>query len=574
MTTLPRQWTSIEELAGDPAFAEKIAAEFPIAATFPPTARRDFLKIMAASFALAGLTGCGKNPFVAGIPYVDQPEVALPGVPRYYATAVTLDGYRCWRRPMTAVRPSSTGSPDIRQRKDAAMCSCRPPSFSSTIPIARRVRPAPASPSHGPTSPTLMRQIKEFQSQFPAARLHVHDASGEHERIANAVAAYGEPLDLHYQLDACSVVVSFDDDFLGPGPRQLLNAIKWAQARRRGDVPGIRLYCADSIPDATGAVASSRLRAAPSRMPHLVETLAARLGVAEASAADLSEEERRWLARAVAAVNAANGRALVTAGLGIGAQAARWAAQINDAIGATGRTLKLTSQVADPGVATASFDNLVTDMNAGQVDTLVILDANPVYTAPGPLDFAGALSKVKTSIHIGLYRDETGHRCTYQLPLTHDLESWSDARAVDGTATIIQPVITSFYDVRSRHQVMAMMLGRDEAADESLKKNWRDAFGESFDAKWKKALRDGFVAGRGSRDSSETGFGPDRASTFGCRQIGHRVSPRPDRLGWPPRQSRLAPGIAETTFNADLGQRDRRTAGVGARLRRRKRRLA
>jgi molybdopterin-containing oxidoreductase family iron-sulfur binding subunit len=133
-------------------------------------------------------------------------------------------------------------------------------------------------------------------------------------------------------------------------------------------------------------------------------------------------------------------------------------------------------------------------MDEGQVDTLVILDANPVHTSPGSLDFARALRKVKTSMHVGLYRDETGHRCTYQLPLTHDLESWSDARAVNGTATIIQPVITPFYDVRSRHQIMAMLLDRNENGDAAVKATWRDAFGDAFDSQWNKALHDGFVA--------------------------------------------------------------------------------
>ncbi|MBN9147972.1 MULTISPECIES: TAT-variant-translocated molybdopterin oxidoreductase [unclassified Nitrobacter] len=569
MTTSPRQWTSIEELAGDAAFAERIAAEFPVAATFPPTARRDFLKIMAASFALAGLTGCEKSPFVAGIPYVDQPEAALPGVPRYYATAVTLNGYA---QPVLATtydgRPTKLdglpGHPATLGRSDvfmqAAVLQLYDPDRAQSptragAPVTwtdvgamfsaqrqdwqkdggKRLRLLLSQT----TSPTLARQIKEFQSQFPAAQLHVHDASGERERIANAIAAYGEPLDLHYQLDACSVVVSFDDDFLGPGPRQLLHAIEWAQARRRTDVPGIHLYCADSIPGATGAVASHRLRAAPSRMSHLIEALAARLGVAGASAADLSEQERHWLARAGAAIDGAKGGALVTAGLGTGSQTARWAARINDAIGASGQTLKLTPPVANPGIDVASLGELVTDMDNGQVDTLVILDANPVYTAPGSLDFVNALSKVKTSIHIGLYRDETGHRCNWQLPLTHDLESWSDARAVDGTATIIQPVITSFYDVRSRHQILAMMFGRDEEADALVKETWRNAFGDSFDAQWKKALRDGFVAGSTAQAQAKpaSGWTEPAPSDVDGLDIVFRLDPtvwdgRYANLGW------------------------------------------
>ena len=105
------------------------------------------------------------------------------------------------------------------------------------------------------------------------------------------------------------------------------------------------------------------------------------------------------------------------------------------------------------------LSDLVADMRAGSVDTLVIVDANPAYTAPGSLGFREALRHVQTSLHLGQQRDETGELCEWQLPLTHALESWSDARAVDGTATIIQPVIAPFYDVRTVHQIVAMLLG-------------------------------------------------------------------------------------------------------------------
>lgn len=525
MTDSPRLWTSVEELTENSAFAERIAAEFPVAATFSSTARREFLKIMAASFAFAGLTGCEKSPFVAGIPYVDQPEAAIPCVPRFYATAVTLDGYA---QPVLATtydgRPTKLdGLPDhpaTQGRSDvfmqAAVLQLYDPDRAqnptrSGEPITwtdvgaafsdlrqeweadggKRLRLL-LSPT---TSPTLIRQIKEFQSRFPAARLHLHDPTGGHERITNAVAAYGQPLELHYQLDACSVVVSFDDDFLGPGPRQLLNAIGWSQSRRRGDKPGIRLYCAESVPAATGVLAARRLRAAPSRIARLMDALATQFGVGSTATTDLSTEEDRWLAQAEAAIRASNGHALVTAGTGTGPEAALRAAKINEAIGAPGQTLKLTQPVAGVGTETGSLGELIADIKAGEVDALVILDSNPLYTGPASLDMPGALREVKTSIHIGLYRDETGHQCTYQLPLTHDLESWSDARAVDGTATIIQPVVSALYDVRTLHQIIAMMLGRDEAADEPVKRTWQGTFGDSFDGKWKQALHDGYIAG-------------------------------------------------------------------------------
>ncbi|HEX7725585.1 MAG TPA: TAT-variant-translocated molybdopterin oxidoreductase, partial [Rhizomicrobium sp.] len=125
-TTQPRLWSGIEELSGDPSFDAWVNAEFPSAMELTPTARRQFLKLMGASFALAGLTACEKSPFVAALPYVDQPPDENPGVPRYYATAVTFEGYA---QPVIATtyagRPTKLdGNPDhpaTRGRSDVFM---------------------------------------------------------------------------------------------------------------------------------------------------------------------------------------------------------------------------------------------------------------------------------------------------------------------------------------------------------------------------------------------------------------------------------------------------------------------
>ena len=144
--------------------------------------------------------------------------------------------------------------------------------------------------------------------------------------------------------------------------------------------------------------------------------------------------------------------------------------------------LHFTTPIAQLNNA-GTLADLVADMRAGSVESLIIIDANPAYTAPGSLGFGQALQKVRVSLHLGLQRDETGNLCEWQLPLTHALESWSDARAVDGTATIIQPVITPFYDVRTVHQIMAMLLGEiSPAADRPVRESWLATFGDDFDA--------------------------------------------------------------------------------------------
>ncbi|WP_458761361.1 4Fe-4S dicluster domain-containing protein [Afipia sp. TerB] len=475
---------------------------------------------------MAGLTGCSKNPFVPAIPYVEQPDAATIGVPRYYATAVTLDGYA---QPVLATtydgRPTKLdglpGHPATQGRSDAFMQAAvlqlydpdraqhpsrshEPISWNKVLSDIEELRDG-WSRSRGQgvrlllghtTSPTLQRQLTAFLSDFPQARIHLHEPAGVFDRRQLAAIAYGEPLDLHYRLEECSAVVSLDDDLLGPGPLQVRNALGWAKARHSGR-PGIRLYCAESVPGATGAMAALRMATNASRMPAVADALAAALGL-PAPNIELTPNERAWVARAADALRRAEGHALVSSGLSAGPQTAVRVAQINQAIGAAGRTLSFVKPF-DGMTDAGSLTELVADMNAGAVQTLIIIDANPVYSAPGTLDFKSALSKVHKSIHLGAQRDETGDLCTYQLSTTHSLESWSDARAVDGTATIIQPVITQFYDVRTVHQIMAMLSGQgDVAADIPVKDTWQSVFGQSFDEKWKRALHDGFTGSASS----------------------------------------------------------------------------
>src|SRR4051812_48586308 len=229
----PRLWSGIAELSGDRAFKAWIEAEYPAAAEFTPTARREFLKLMGASFALAGLTGCEKSPFVTALPYVDQPQDVAVGVPKYYATAVTLEGYA---QPVIATtysgRPTKLdGNPDhpvTQGRSDifmqAAVLGLYDPDraqgptrrgepvtwndVAAAVVLCRsewtrrqgeglRVLLGPS------TSPTLLRQIEALLGQFPKARVHTHEAVGNGVRRSLTAAAYGHPLDLHYEFEEC-----------------------------------------------------------------------------------------------------------------------------------------------------------------------------------------------------------------------------------------------------------------------------------------------------------------------------------------------------------------------------------
>lgn len=524
--TRSHQWTSIEELEHASALDSWITAEYPVAATFAPVARREFIKLMAASFALAGLTGCERSPFTPALPYVDQPDAATIGVPRHYATAVMLDGYA---QPVLATthdgRPTKldglSNHPLIQGRSDAFMQAAvlqlydpdrsqhpshhsEPISWQNLAGQFATLRDQwKATQGEGArlliepfTSPTLQRQIEEWLSEYPKARIHLHDPTGVQERRLLSAAAYGDQLDLHYRLDRCSVVVSFDDDFLGTGPYQVGNAIGWSKARRGADRPGIHLYCAESIPGATGALSAMRLAADASRMSLLADALATKLGIEGIKTPDLSDDETAWVSHAADAIRQAQGSALITSGLSAGREPAIRIAQINQAIGAFGKTLEFTKPPVGILASAGSLAALVDDMRSGAVNALIMVESNPAYTAPGALQFSEAMKKVPTTIHIGQQRDETGHLSTFQLASTHSLESWSDALTVDGTATIIQPTIMPLYDVRTVHQIIELLRGRgDIAADVPIKATWRARFGDAFDEKWKQALHDGFIAG-------------------------------------------------------------------------------
>src|SRR5262249_21832897 len=125
---------------------------------------------------------------------------------------------------------------------------------------------------------------------------------------------------------------------------------------------------------------------------------------------------------------------------------------------------------------------------------------NPAYSGPGLLQFNDHVAKAQARIHAGLHADETAQLCQWHLPLSHGLESWSDGRAVDGSATIIQPVIAPLYASRSVHQLLDFLLGGDDPApDAAVKTTWRSTFGTDFDDRWTRALHDGFVTGSGAQ---------------------------------------------------------------------------
>lgn len=515
--------------------------------------RRELLKWMAASAGMAALPAC--TPPREAVPYVLRPDGTTPGVARHYATAWGFEG---WAQPVVATchvgRPTKLeGNPDhpaSRGATDAftqlAVMGLYDPDRSATLRhggaiatwdglLAELVRRQPgwkdgrglAVLTGATTSPALAAQMGALARLYPGFAWHVFEPVGTGQRDEGLLRAFGRPLDMVPRLDRTKVWVSFDDDALGPGPWQTWNAGRWADARRAFHQGGLRpwLMVAESVPSLTGAQADDRMAVPPDRILALLAALAGQdLPLAPAEAA--------WRDRARAALEAHPGAALVTAGLALPPEAHAMVAALNHRHGATGQTLDYREPLAgvQPGLA-----ELLDAIHGGAVDALLVLDGNPVHTAPGDLDVAGALPMVPLTVHAGTHRDETAAACQWHVPLRHDFEEWSDGRAVDGTATIVQPLVRPLFSGISRHGILAALGGRIDADPRTLvRRQW----GTLDDDAWMESLAAGMVA-----DSAPPAIDPGppaQPPALAVRERAFTVVLRPDAKVWDGRFANLA----------------------------------
>jgi len=536
-------WRSLEELAETPEFREYIHREFPSQASefVDPAGRRQFLKLMGASLALAGVGACTRQPAEKIVPYVRQPEEVIPGRPLFFATAMPQGGLgmpllaenhlgRPTKLEGNPEHPASLGATDLFSQ--ASVLGLYDPDRSRTVlnrgevktwnafltAIQAAINAARAINGRGfriltepISSPSLVDQIQTLLTAFPEARWHQWDpVYGVHQGGAPAAQAL-------YSFDKADVVVALDADFLGCGAGAVRYTKDFA-SRRRIDTPEgrlNRLYVVEPVPTLTGAKADHRLALKARDVHAFAAALAAATGAAPAPAAgELPGDAARWASVVGADLEAHRGASAVVAGDGQPAAVHALARAMNEALGNVGATVSYTPPVvASPQDGATSLSALVADMTAGEVDLLVMLGGNPVFTAPADLGFAEALDTVAIRVHLGLYQDETAERSHWHIPEAHYLESWGDVRSFDGTVSFIQPLVAPLYDGRTAIEVLAAMNGQAGVPPADLVKAfWTKAFDErlpvagtrtdpagnplgSSDAFWRRALHEGFLAG-------------------------------------------------------------------------------
>ena len=311
------------------------------------------------------------------------------------------------------------------------------------------------------TSPTLADQTARYPDG--PARCEVAPVGTGRCRTPPAQEpqlAFGQPVNTYYDFSKADVIVSLDCDFLASGPGSLRYARQFAAnggcAAARPSMN--RLYVLEPMPTPTGAKADHRLplRAGRYRGVRLGSWPPRGRGTAATRPKSQNPNFYKWIGPLARDLQAHSGAASVVWPATYQPAAVHALAHaMNQALGNVGQTVFYTDPVeANPVDQLASLQDLVKDLDAGAVDVLLILGGNPVFNAPVELGMRDRMQKAQLRIHLGLYEDETSEVCQWHLPETHFLETWSDARAFDGTATIMQPLIQPLYGGRSAHEVL------------------------------------------------------------------------------------------------------------------------
>jgi len=440
-------WRSLEEVAQTPEFKAMLQREFPAGASewWDGVSRRSFLKLAAASLALAGVTACTKRPPQAILPYVKQPEALVPGEPLYYATSMVLNGFA------TGVLAKSReghpvkleGNPDHPDTlggssvwMQASILDLYDPDRSQSVAyrgeishwnlfladLNERVIENLKTKGAGLrflsgtiTSPTLAGQVRELLQKFPEAKWHQFEPINRDNVQEGAGLAFGQIAEPDYHFDKAAVIVSLDSDFLYTQPARLRYARHFANGRRisAGATTMNRLYVAESTPTVTGSMAEERLPIESGPIEALARELARVVGLQAIGGADtnsLSGDEKQWVTRAAADLKKHRGASIVIAGEGQPPAVHALAYILNDSLENQGSTVVYREPAAaHPVNQLASLRELSEDMAAGKVDTLFILGCNPVYEVPADLEFEQKLQKVKHSIHSGLHVAHSGN---------------------------------------------------------------------------------------------------------------------------------------------------------------------
>ncbi len=489
-------WTSLEEVAETPGFQRYMEREFPHQAPrdMAPLPRRDFIRLMGATMALAGIGGCAYQAPEKIVPYLEQPENLIPGKSTYYTTAFERGGYGIGLLAESSEgRPVKLeGNPDhvaslgatdaiaqasllqlydpdrsqaVRHHGEVSAWEIFLGEFSDKLLAYRKSGGSGLRFLVGPTSsPTLLASLARVKKVYPQAVIHQYRTVGPDAAIEGARLAFGTALEPVYDFSKAERIVSLDANFFEEEAGSVRYARDFARGRRLRDgrTEMNRLYVFESNCTITGGKADHRVPVAASSIDSVARAIARQLGVT-VSGGESSPISPSMLAGVVEDLRSHRGKSLVLAGAHQPPAVHAVALAINAALGNIGATVNLVEPIC-PAVG-AGLKPLVEALRGQKVQTLFILGCNPVYDSPAELGFLDALQQARGGaqfIHMGLYDDETGVECQWHLPQSHYLEAWGDTAAYDGTVSLIQPLIRPLYSTRSIPELLAEITQQPE----------------------------------------------------------------------------------------------------------------
>jgi molybdopterin-containing oxidoreductase family iron-sulfur binding subunit len=538
-------WRSLEEKLGKPEFLEESRPEFPTGADLPPTgvARREFMQLLGASLALAGATACSTRPVDERmVPYTRTPPEMVPGNPLHYASGMTFGGHtsgllitaregrpiKVEGNPQHPVNLGAAGPFEqafllslydpqrarvLRYRKDPRSLRTFGESLATlTARTAQENGGARVRFITEPnTSPVLGHLRSRIQERLPNARFHSYASITQDPASEGTRSVFGQPATPLYDFSKADVILSLDADFLESRPSNL--AYARAFARRRDPAEGNlnRLYVCEPRFSITGGMADHRLRAKSQEVLAIAAAIAQRvgggaegLGAAAAGKARLNPAHQKWVDAVATDLRAATGRCAVVPGERQPAAVHALAAALNTALGNVGTTVRYVASPITESTDASGLRALVDEVKAGAVDTLVITAWNPVYRAPVDLGLKELLDPATnpnrdklTVIYTSLFEDETSAYADWFIPAAHELESWGDGRSIDGTVTIVQPLIQPLFNGVPASELLALFLGEPyRTSYQILRDFWRAGAGAAvadFETAWETWVSVGLV---------------------------------------------------------------------------------
>jgi molybdopterin-containing oxidoreductase family iron-sulfur binding subunit len=527
-----RYWRSLDEVADTPEFRQWLEREFPTGASewIDPVSRRHFVKIMSASFLLAGLglagSGC-RRPVEHLEPFGQQPDDYVYGTSRWYATsmptrcgAVPLIARSYEGRPVklegNASYPGGNGGTD--RWTQASILNLYDPDRSRRFTRGGNdVTPAAAADflnelskkvlANGGqglcfllernTSPSRARLQKLIAQKLPKARWHIYEPIDPDIHRQAASVVFGAEVKPSFQFDAARLIVSLDCDFIGSEEDAHNNIRKFSQGRRiekPSDSPN-RLYIVESLFSLTGVNADHRLRVPPSAVALVAEALASAIDGRRESSLTPPGVDPKWIAECAKDLLAHKGECLVVAGSRQPLAVHILAHALNVILGNVDKTVLYhpAPDPNEPGIAA-----LAHSLNAGEVDSLVILGGNPAYNAPANLDWARAQAKANSIVRLAYYEDETFDAAKrpddWHLPMAHYLESWGDAHTSDGTLVPVQPLIAPLFGGLTEIEVLARIAGETVTSPHEISRaTFAEITGSGDEVAWRKFLYNGFL---------------------------------------------------------------------------------